>query len=411
MVAPLSASERRAYLAFSVFIPLLGSALGVNGAAVFQIIAHENLGLSSEQIGLAVGLGAISIPFQVLAARIPLGAAHRNLRTFSVSMAVMCLAMALLMIGSNLSLTAVVVAVIVIAVLAELAVSVLYATSLQPLLSTTVDATSRQWLNGQGRAAAGVVGIGLVALVGSVGRDGRIAILIGLAVLGIVLLPLISQLRKPDPPTETTENLETLAADQPAVWNADLVWVLVAIGASVVAAWPFFVTYAADVYWPSANLGLVGAALVAGALGASAAWRPTEGRLLMRAKVAAVAMLASAVALVFLGSDSDGWGRGVAILGLLVVASGAGSVVRMSLLEMAHAHATESSSVSILTMLDVVASTALQGGFLVAGYLIQASAGGGSASEWAVDPFQLSLIVGAVLLLAALSQVKPTATR
>lgn len=404
MATPLSTPERRSYFGFLVFVPLLGSALGVNGAAMFQIIAHENLGLSSEQIGLAVGLGALSIPFQILAARIPLSAAHRNLRLFVVSMAVMCVAMAWLLIGSGLGATTIVVAVILIAVLAELAVSVLYATSLQPLLSTTVDATSRQWLNGQGRAASGVVSIGLVALVGSIGRDGRIVVLIALTVLGAVLLPVISQLRTSDEAPAAT----TSESGQEQKWDANLVWVVVAIGASVLAAWPFFVTYAADVFWPAANLGVVGAALVAGALGASAVWRPTDEGLLGRAWLGAIAMLLSAVALVVLAPAPNGWGRAAGTLAILVVGSAAGSVVRMSLLEMAHAQATTASSVSILTTLDVVASTALQVGFLIAGFLIRASAPDGFGSGWFVDPFQASLIAGAVLLLAALSRVKPT---
>jgi hypothetical protein len=38
---------------------------------LFQILALENLDLSATQIGLAVGLGAVSIPVQLLAARPP----------------------------------------------------------------------------------------------------------------------------------------------------------------------------------------------------------------------------------------------------------------------------------------------------------------------------------------------------
>jgi len=67
-------------------------------------------------------------------------------------MSAMCLVMTWLITGPG-SAAFVVACVIVVAVLAELAVSVLYATSFQPLLSTTFGPQFRQRLNAQGRAA------------------------------------------------------------------------------------------------------------------------------------------------------------------------------------------------------------------------------------------------------------------
>ena len=85
----MTTTDRLGYLVFVVLSPLLGAPLAVNGAGVFQIIAIEDLGLTSRQVGLAVGLGAVSIPFQVLAARLPLRLAHRNLRLFLLAMSSM----------------------------------------------------------------------------------------------------------------------------------------------------------------------------------------------------------------------------------------------------------------------------------------------------------------------------------
>ena len=399
----LTVTERLSYFSFVVLLPRLGAALAVNGAAVFQIIAIEELGLTSRQVGIAVGLGAISIPFQIWAARIPLRLAHRNLRAFVFSMSAMCLVMAWLVTGPG-STTFVVATVMVIATLAELAVSVLFATSFQPLLSTTVDAKFRQRLNAQGRAAGGLLSIGFVILVGWAPTNGRVAILIGLAVMGVMLTPAVSRLRRPelDPDVQSeTESEPTDIQANPKTAN-DLRWILVAIGISVIPAWPFFVTYASDAFWPSANLGLVGAAFVAGGLGASALWKPTITGLLTRARFAAVAMLVCALALVPLGAPITGTAPQIAAYAILFAASAAGTVIRMSLLEMAHARSNAATSVSILTTLDVIASTCMQLGFLAAGFLIAWS----SNSTWLADPFQLSLIVGGVLLVAATTRIR-----
>ena len=401
LAATLTATERASYFAFVVLLPLLGAPLAVNGSAVFQIIAIEELGLTSRQVGLAVGLGAISIPFQIWATRIPLQTAHRNLRLYVLTMSVMCLIMAWLITGPG-STTFVVTFVIVIAVLAELAVSVLFATSFQPLLSTTVDTRFRQRLNAQGRAAGGLVAIGLVIVVGWTSTNGRVGILIALAVIGAMLTPTISRLRRPAPGRESA----SIAPSQPAD-TTDLRWIFAAIGISVIPAWPFFVTYAADAFWPSANLGLVGAALVVGSLGAAALWRPTEGGLLVRARRGAMVLLCCAVALVPLSAPLSGAAAGAAAFGILIAAAAAGAVVRMSLLEMAHARSNASTSVAVLTRLDVIASTCMQLGFLAGGFLIELSVD----STWIADPFQLSLIAGGALLVAAITQIpEPTRT-
>lgn len=394
--ATLTVVERSSYFAFVVLVPLMGTSLAVNGSAVFQIIAAEELGLTSRQVGLAVGLGAISIPFQIWAARIPIQAAHRNLRLYVIAMASMSLVMAWLITGPG-SATFIVACVIALAVLAELAVSVLFATSFQPLLSTTVSPQFRQRLNAQGRAAGGIVAIGLVILVGSASTSGRVGILIGLAVMGALLTPAVSRLRRPVP----DRTVESDRSSARPVRDRDLKWILAAIGISVMPAWPFFVTYAADAFWPSANLGLIGAAPVVGALGAAALWRPTVGGLLSRARLGAVVLFACPLAFIPFSTPVSGVGAGVIAVGLLIAASAAGTVVRMSLLEMAHARSNASTSVGVLTRLDVIASTTMQLGFLAAGYLIDMSVG----STWLADPFQLSLIAGGALLIVVLAQI------
>ena len=392
----LTTSERVSYFSIVVLLPLLGSTLAVNGAAAFQIIAIEELGLTSRQVGLAVGLGAISIPFQIWATRVPLRLAHRNLRVYIVAMAAMCLLMAWLIAGAG-STTVVVASVLAIAILAELAVSVLFATSFQPLLATTVDAQFRQRLNAQGRAAGGLLAIGFVIVVGWASTTGRVAILLGLAGLGMVLLPATWKLRRPTiGPVDAANPQGRVATD------TNLRWIFVAIGISVIPAWPFFVTYAADVFWPTANLGLIGAALAAGGLAAAALWKPTVDGLLSRARIGAVVLLCCALVFVPLRSPLEGAISELVAYAALIAATASGTIVRMSLLEMAHARVDVSTSVAVLTRLDVIASTCMQLGFLGAGFLIDFS----NESQWIADPFQLSLIAGGVLLVAATTQIR-----
>jgi hypothetical protein len=402
----LAKKQRRPYLAIAVLVPLLGASLGVNGGAIFQIIAIENLGLDARQIGLAVGLGATSIPFQIWATRIPLRLARRHLGLFVVVIAALCGLMAWL-IRLPISASFVIVTAIVIAVLAEVAVSILWATSWQPLLATNVGHTFRQHLNAQARAAGNVLIIAAVTVVGWLGSDGRTAVLLVIGAAGLALLPAVNHLRSlPDAlPAPVEPGLTAPAdADDPG-YATNLPALYVAIGLSAVPAWPFFLTYAADVFWPTANLGLMGAALTAGSLAIAAGWRPTEHGLLARARIATLLLLLCALVLIPLQRPISGLAASTLVLAIVAIASGAANAVRMSLLEVAHRRSTEATSVRILTIIDIVASTAMQLGFLAAGYLINLSVD----STWPVDPYQLSLVASPALLVLALGRLKDRA--
>ncbi len=393
--APLSGRERLTYLAFVAVLPLLGGVIGVDGGPVFQIIASQTLGLDAREVGLAVGLGALSIPVQVWAGRIPLRLAHRNLRLFVWSMAIMCLVFAA-MIVSDWRGPSLVAGVIALAVLAEIAVSVLFATSFQPLLSTTVSHAVRQRLNGPGRALGGILAVGLVALVSAVGSGNRGVIVALLAAVGLLLASAASLIRQPSDPFQGRSGS---TQRRPHV-EPQLRMAIIAIGVSVVPAWPFFVTYVGAVDGAGANVGQVGAAVIVGGLGAGAMWRPTSTGLLRRARWAASVMLVGSLALIMLDRPLNGSERAVTVL-IVLAASAAGTIVRLALLEVVHLYSSTEATVATLTMLDVIASTSMQMGFLAAGYLIDWSVD----SSWLLDPYQLSLVIGAFALVVVLTQV------
>ncbi len=178
-----------------------------------------------------------------------------------------------------------------------------------------------------------------------------------------------------------------------------LVFALVGFG-----AWPLFLVYIHEVFWPSANLGVVGALQLAGSLVAALAWRPTGAGLMIRARVAAAALVAAGVALAVIPVPVEHRAAQVATLAITVVAAAALTTVRLALLEVAHRSIDERSSVRAFTLLDVVASTSLQIGLLAGGLLVAASS---SASDWVVDPYRIYVVVCTALAFVAIGTCEP----
>lgn len=63
-------------------LPTVGSALGIDSGDLFQIVALENLGLDARTIGIGLGLGVLSVPVQLWAARLELVRARQRLVWF-----------------------------------------------------------------------------------------------------------------------------------------------------------------------------------------------------------------------------------------------------------------------------------------------------------------------------------------
>ena len=130
-------------LVVALVVPSLGSGLGIDGGDLFQILAVENLGLDARTIGIGLGFCTLTVPVQLWAARLTLGRSRQRLVAFLVGDAVLCWILALLVVtatpGSGLATSA-----LAVAVVAEISLSVLYATAWQPLLSLVLGAADRQ---------------------------------------------------------------------------------------------------------------------------------------------------------------------------------------------------------------------------------------------------------------------------
>lgn len=388
----------RQFFAIALTMPTLGSVLGLDGGAIFQITAVENLGLDPQTIGLAFALGVLSVPIQILAARLPLWRAGRNLRLFLFIAALECAVLALLVgldvVGGGFALIA-----LGVTVMAEVSLSVLYAPSWQPLLNFGLASKERQRVNSLGRAAGGLLVAGVVVLFGSAGPVLRTVLLAVVGFIALLLAFAARGIRAPERPVE--RDLDTsLLKNRPKLSSTMRRIYLILGVAGLAAPWPLFLVYADKVLWPGANLGVLGAVQLGGSLLAAAFWRSSHTNLGRFAWQAGLVLLAATVALAFVRAPVDGTAAQVVTIVTLAVASAANLTILLALLERAHQDVDEATSVRALTLLDVVASTSLQIGLFIGGLLVSASI---YWADWPVDPYRVWLVAGTAAVAAGLS--------
>jgi hypothetical protein len=380
----------RQFVPLVLLMPIAKSAVGIDGGAVFQVVASENLGMSSATIGLAFGLGVLSLPVQMLAARIPLARAKVNVRLFAAALGVLSAVMAVLVLvgpSSPVTITA-----ITVAVTAEVALSVLYATSWMPLQNAILASTERQWLSSRVR---GIGGLALVAFLLAVATgDAALHIAVFVVVAAVAIVVTVDLRAMPPPlapaPIEPGENQgASRRLDRSAIW------LLACSGVLGFAAWPLFLVYAAEVLWPAANIGAVAAFQLGGSLLATLAWRPASGDLGGRARTSGAVLLASSIALCVVQSPIDGNAAATLVITAAVVSAAALSALQLAILELMHRTVQQSTAVRVFTVLDVVESTSLQLGLLAGGVLTTLSSQGAR-----LDVYRAGLVFSALAGLA-----------
>jgi hypothetical protein len=392
------------FVPVTVLMPVLAATVGLDGGPIFQIVAVENLGISAAALGIAFGLGVVSLPLQIAAARIPLRRARPNVQIFLVLTAIQAWILATLVaVDATGGVAAIALAV---TVAAELAVSILFATAWQPLLSFAVDPSSRQRLNSTWQAIARGVLAGSLVAFGALSDRWRPAFL---ALVGLVAVAAAVGLQSVASPDQPLDDKATTATDSslpsPASRSQALTLVFVVLGVANLGAMPLWLVYLDDVLWPSGNLGVVGAVQIVAAMIAMLAWRPTEHDVTGRALFGAVVTLAATCSIVFVrGPEPNRVGQAVILLATALTAIGV-TTTRVALVEQAHREVTMTTAVRIFTMLDVIASTSLQVGLLAAGFLITAAT---STTGWIVDPYQLLVITAAATTVLATHRLRTT---
>ena len=385
-------------------MPLLASTLGIDGGAVFQILAVEELGLSARAVGIAFGLGVLSVPAQLYATRMPLWRARQNLRLFLAFGAAGCAFLALVVstagFGSRLAFSA-----LALTVLAEIALSVLYATAWQPLLSHGLPAAQRQQVNARWRAAGSAFLAAVLVVFGVVSTGWRVLVICLVAAAAVVMLLAARRFAAPDRPPRPPPGASAGAVSRPPL-PPGIRPIYLALALTGFSGWPLFLIYSRDVLWPAANLGLVGAVQLAGSLAAAVAWRATSTGLIGRARIAAGTLALVSGALALLQAPVDGRPEEALVLVLFGVAALSTSTILLALMELAHQQVSQETSVRTLTLFDVVISTSFQAGFLAAGFLVAASRG---SQAW-TDPYRLCLAAATVGLLGVVLRLRPDKT-
>lgn len=364
-----SNGSRRLTLAFvpgTVLLRTLLAAIGVDGGPIFQIFAIENLGLTPQQLGIAFGVGIVSLPLQIAAARIPLSRARRNSQLFFVTLAVQCFILAgLVAAGATGTMALLALAVTVIA---EISVSVLYAPSWQPLMSVSLTGTQRQRLNSRWPAVSRGLLAGALVLFGAFDKSERAAFLAACGVLAVASaasLYAFPKLEQPHSHVRRDEFDEDARADKTGDRR-----ILVAVGAVNLAALPLWLVYLRTSLWPEANLGVVGAAQTVAALVALLAWRATEEDLAHRGRISAVTLAGGGLTAAVLAGPVDSNIEFALVYGVTIAITVSATVINLVMLEELHRRTSANTSVRAFTMLDVVESTSLQVGLVAAGFLI-----------------------------------------
>jgi hypothetical protein len=393
VVAPPSGVRARwRVVAVALSLPTIGCALGINGGDLFQMVAVEDLGLDARVVGIGLGFGVLSVPVQLWAARLGLARVRQRLVWFLLIDAVLCWALALVVVVARPG-GGVATAALGLAVLAEVSLSVLYATSWQPLLSLEVGAVGRQRVNGQARAVARALMVAVLLGFGVAGEPVRVVVLVALGGVATVLAGVVHRM----PVTVPTAPPRSLQDARRVRLPEGMGPLLVTAGLANAAMWPLFVTFTHDVLWPDVNLGIVATAAETGTVIAGLLWRATTGGLVRRARRAVALSMAAAVLVATLRAPVDGPIEGVAVVVAVAMAGAATATLLLVIVEQVHRMVDHDNAVRSLTVFDVVVSTSFQVALAVAGLLVAGSVD----STWPVDPYRLYLLASSIVVAAA----------
>jgi hypothetical protein len=405
---PQRGSSIRHYIPATILGPLAGASLGVDGGPIFQILAIENLGLSATAIGIAFGLGVVSLPIQIYAARIPIERARRNVQIFLAIAALQAWLLALLVgIGATGGFATIALGV---TITAEISVSVLFATAWQPLLASGVDTHGRQQLNSTWSAVARGVLAGAVVLFAALDSGGRSLFLVAIGALAIATAIGLNAIDPPPraPSTASASTTSTRSAKSATALAPATRIVLVVFAAINIGAIPLWLVYLNKVLWPAANLGAIAAVQTVASMAALLAWKSTDGDVTRRALIAAVVTLAAAASIVTLDGPIGSSAQQAIVVAATAAMAGGATTARIAMVEATHRVITPANTVRAFTLLDVVASTSLQAGLLISGFLITASA---TTETSLTDPYRAFVLITTATTVPAILWFKKTSSR
>jgi hypothetical protein len=395
-------SSIRRYIPATILAPLATASLGVDGGPIFQILAIENLGLSATAIGIAFGLGVVSLPIQIYAARIPIERARRNMQIFLVLAALQAWLLAFLVgVGATGGFAAIALGV---TITAEISVSVLFATAWQPLLASGLDTHERQQLNSTWPAVARGVLAGALIVFAALNSGGRTLFLVVIGALAIATAVGLNAIDAPRPAPHDESKPTTSAKSAKVLAPATRV-VLVVFAAINIGAIPLWLVYLNKVLWPTANLGAIAAVQTVASMAALLAWKSTDGDVTRRALAGAGVNLAAVASIATLDGPVGSIAQQAIVVGATIAMAAGITTARLAMVEATHRVITPANTVRAFTLLDVVASTSLQAGLLASGFLITASA---NTETSITDPYRAFVLITTATTIPAILWFKKT---
>lgn len=386
----------RRFVPVALTKPALAAALGIDGGAIFQILAVENLGLPPAAIGTAFGLGLLSLPLQLWAGRIPLRLARRNVQIFLVVAAIQSAFLAWLLAAGatdGLAETA-----LVVTVTAEVAISVLFTTAWQPLLSSRARSRDRQRINAGWNALGRGMLAGLLIAFSASDVVGRSLLLLALSLVAISVAAYVGRISLSD--IDTPALPTSLHNTRSQRLTPAMRWILGSLVAINIGALPLWLVYLSQVMWPEADLGVVAAIQTAAVVAALLAWRTTEGDLGRRATAGVLLILGGSMGLVAVGKIAESRSEQVTVLAVTVAMTFGMTYASLGLLEMAHRLIDERDNVvRIFTLIDVVDSSSLQLGLLIGGLLVTSSV---RTATWA--PYVAFVVITSIVAVAVVAR-------
>jgi hypothetical protein len=271
---------------------------------------------------------------------------------------------------------------------------VLFTTAWQPLLFARARSDDRQRLNSLWPAIGRGLLAGVLIVFSATNVAGRAAVLFALAAAA---LGTAFQLRRVTaPPAPGPEATDRTATTVTPPLPATMKWILASFALLNLGALPLWLVYLSEVIWPTANLGLVGAAQTIAVVAALLAWRTTDGPLGPRVMLGTLAVLAGSLALLTVGVVDSSLEQAT-VLAVTAAMAGGATYASVGLLESAHRIVDPEASVRNFTHLDVVDSSSLQLGLFVGGLLVAASATGESRTPYVVFVVATALAATAVI--------------
>ena len=251
---------------------------------------------------------------------------------------------------------------------------------------------------------------GAVVLFAALDSGGRSLFLVIIGAFAIATAVGLNAIDPPPPapstPSSASESATSTRSAKSATALAPATRIVLVVFAAInIGAIPLWLVYLNKVLWPTVNLGAIAAVQTLASVAALLAWKSTDGDVTRRALIAAAVTLTAAASIVALDGPIGSSAQQAIVVAATAAMAGGATTARIAMVEATHRVVTPANTVRVFTLLDVVASTSLQAGLLVSGFLITASA---NTETSLTDPYRVFVLISAATAVPAILWFKET---